>query len=270
MLSPIRRDRRRARPAVEPLEGRMVLSHASPALAVAALKAPRSADGSGAAAILNALNGGAGSEFVTLIRRGTPNPTAILRQFMQGTRTEFSTKGFAVVVPKFPAAYTGPHLDQYSPQAAGAVKLADGRLELAAIMRGPIDLPAAVNYTWGIDRGAGLADPQGTGNPGLRFDAAVTVTRANGVVTASVVDLRTGVVTPLDPSSVLIQGPTIRVFLSDPATQLPSTGKPLEGYRFAFWTRSGPNGVSDIGGFVPTSGTIPIGVLAPARPARRR
>jgi hypothetical protein len=186
-----------------------------------------------------------------------------------GQRSEISVKGFSVKTPHFQPLYHGPQLDQFNPTAAGAVILKNGRLELGAIMRGPIDLPIATTYTWGIDRGGSATDPQGYGMPGLRYNSVVSVTRVGSTVTASIKDLNTGTVTALDPSSVKIQGPTIRVSLDNPSSQLPSTGSPMAKYHFAFWTSSGDGGISSIGGFVPGTQSIQIGNLGPARPRRR-
>ena len=219
-------------------------------------------DGSGAGAIMNALGGGAGGEFVTLLRRSLPNPSAVLRQFANGTRTEVDVKGFAAKIPRFQPSYRGPQLDQFDPTAAGAVILRDGRLELAAIMRGPIDLPVATTYRWAIDRGAGTPDPQGLGLPGLAYDAVVSVSRVGTNVSATIADLKAGSTTVLDPSAVNIQGPTIRVTLANPSTALPSTGLPTSSYRFTFWTSDGSAGAASIGGFVPGSGMLQVGSLA--------
>ena len=247
----------RHRPIIEPLEGRLVLSHAP--------------TGAGAGAILGALAGGAGSEFVTLIRREVPNPSAVLGQFATGRRTEIDIKGFSAKLPGFLPTFQGPHLDQFDPTAAGALILGDGRLELAAILRGPIHLPVATTFNWGIDRGAGTSDPQGLGLPSLRYDAVVSVTRSDTAVGASVTDLRTGVTTPIDAGSVSIQGPTIRVFLANPTASLPSTGQPTSSYRFAFWTSDGSGGPASVGGIVPGSGTLQVGSLArPSHHATRR
>jgi len=264
MNRPTRRRRKRFGLNVESLEGRQVMSHApTPAGLIAAYA--NSADGNGVAAIMNALRGGAGSEFVTLIRRGIPNVNSVIRQFALGRRSEISVKGFSVKTPHFQPQYTGPQLDQFNPTAAGAVFLKNGQLELGAIMRGPIDLPIATTYSWGIDRGGSAADPQGFGMPGLRYNSIVSVTRVGSTVTASIKDLNTGTVTPLDPSGVRIQGPTIRVFLNNPSSLLPSTGLPITKYNFAFWTSSGGDGIHSIGGFVPGNHSIPIGNLGPAR-----
>jgi hypothetical protein len=251
----IRPARPRLIPSLENLEGRVVLSH----MVSAKLNL---SDGSGASAILSALHGGAGSEFVTLIRREVPNVNGVLLQFVTGKRKELDIKGFAVKTPQFLSTYTGPHLDEFDPTAAGAVILKGGALELGAIMRGPIDRPEPVTYVWGISRGGGSLGPAGFGPSGVSYDAYVSVTHSASGTTASVTDLRTGVTQALAPSSVTINGPTIRVFLNNVSAQLPSTGLPLNKYRMAFWTRGGPDGAAGIGGTIPTTGSILIGSLA--------
>lgn len=263
MDRPNRRRRTKISLSVEVLEGRQVLSH-PPSLAGLIASYANSADGSGASAILNALHGGAGSEFATLIKRGVPNVNAVIRQFALGRRTELNVKGFSVKIPHFQPQYTGPQLDQFNPTAAGAVLLKNGQLELGAIMRGPIDLPIATTYTWGIDRGGAAADPQAFGMPGLQYNSVVSVTRVGSTVSGFIKDLNTGAVTPLDPASVRIQGPTIRVYLNNPSSLLPSTGRPIAKYNFAFWTSSG-GGIQSIGGFVPGTHSIQIGNLGPPR-----
>ena len=159
--------RRRATPRLEPLEGRVVLS------AVAALPRPTVAvlynfsDGTGLAAVLSALRGGPGNEFVRVLRREV-NVRRTIAEFASGQRSELVVPGFAIKTPKLNAAYTGPQLDQFNPTAAGALLLSRGRLELAAIMRGPIDRPEPVTYVWGIDRGGG-DHPRRRLRPGVRF-----------------------------------------------------------------------------------------------------
>lgn len=217
----------RASLTVEPLEGRSVPSHIAAMPAMVGAKAINLADGSGAGAILSAVNGGPGNEFVTLIRRQVPNVNAVLRQFVTGRRDALQVAGFAVKRPHLEPGYTGPQLDQFNPTAAGAALLRDGRLELGAILRGPIDLPIATTYVWGIDRGGGAAGPAGFGPSGVNYDAFVSVTRTGSSVSASVADLKAGTTTSIDPANVNIQASTIRVFLSDPARLLPSTGRPL-------------------------------------------
>ena len=133
-------------PGVEAMEGRALLSGLGPALpgpraAVAALRlgdlgGTVVAPDAGRAAILNALRGGAGSEFVTLIRRQVRNLNAVLAGFIAGTRNEFAIKGFAVKTPKFQELYTGPRLDQLSATAAGAVLLGPSGLATPVLLHG--------------------------------------------------------------------------------------------------------------------------------------
>jgi hypothetical protein len=263
MNRPERRRRLSLALNVESLEGRQVLSQVSVLLRMPVVAlAVNGSDGSGVGAILSALNGGAGSEFVTLIRSQMPNVNSIVRQFALGRRTEFAVKGFDVKIPKLLPTYTGPQADQFNPTAAGAVILKDGRLELAAIMRGPIDQPVPTSYVWGLDRGSASPDPEGYGQSKLRYNATVSVTVKGADIRAVITDLKTGSVTALDPSSVRIEGPTIRVFLSSPSKLLPSTGQGLTKYRFSFWTKNGAGGIETIGSFVPNSSTILIGSLA--------
>src|SRR4051794_30914070 len=95
-----RRSPRRLAPTVESLESRTVLSSLPSARAIVAAKAINLADGSGAGAILSAINGGPGNEFVTLIRRQV-NINAALRQFVTGRKTEFDLKGVGIKAPHF-------------------------------------------------------------------------------------------------------------------------------------------------------------------------
>ena len=252
-----RNPQHRASPRVEPLEGRCVLS------AVATLPRPTVAirlnlsDGTGLEAVLYALRGGPGSEFLRVVRRQV-NINRTILEFASGQRKELIVKGVAIKTPKLAPAYTGPQLDQFNPTAAGALLLPRGRIELGAILRGPIDRPETVTYVWGLDRGGGTVRDDGFGPAGTAYDAYVSVTRSGGAVAASITDLKTGAVTPLDPSVVKIQGPAIRVFLPRAATLLPPNGAPLAQYRFSFWTRSGPGGASDLAGFLPSAGTVPV------------
>lgn len=249
--------RRFAPPCVELLEGRVVPSTMAVApKPVVAIKL-NLADGTGLEAVLAALRGGPGSEFLKVVRRQV-NVNKTILQFGIGTRTELVVKGVVIKTPKFAASYTGPKLDQFNPTAAGVLLLPKDRIELGAIMRGPIDRPEPVTYVWGLNRGGGTARNDGFGPSGVAYDAYVSVTRANGAITASVTDLKTGAVTPLDPSVVKIQGPTIRVFLPKASTLLPSNGLAIAKYKFSFWTRSGPNGLADLAGFLPNSGSAPV------------
>ena len=247
--------------SVEPLEGRVLLAQVLPRPASVHV-AGNTSDGSGYPAILAAINGGVGSEFVTLIRRGVPNLGLVIRQFLSGQRDSLTVKGFAAGPAKFQPLFQGARFDQFKPVAVGAALLRDGRLELAAIVDGPIDYPLATTFVWGINRGTATNDPEGFGQANLRYDAIVSVTRAaDATVTASVKDLKTGTVTPINASAVTIEGATIRVFLQKPSEILPSTGKSIAQYKVAFWTRTGPGGIETVGAFMPPSGSILVGIL---------
>lgn len=255
------------RPTVDPLEGRTLLSGlpASPprsavAAAVFGIKVPRSADGDGTAAILSAFRGGPGSEFVRLIRPQVSNPAAILRQFQSGQIREFAVRGAIFQKARFLDGYTGPRFDQHKIVAAGAVVLSDRRMELGAIVDGPIDAATTSVYTFGFDRGGADSAPI-AGLPTTRVDALVTVVRdASGRLTGTIRDLKTGSVTPLASRAMRVTGPTLRVRI-DPKS-LPSTGATLSRYRFAFATASAVDGGAEtLAAAAPSTGTIAVGDL---------
>lgn len=271
--------------AVESLEGRALLSGAAvslpPALASrlaqvsAALAIPRGVkiDPAGVAAVMNALNGGAGSEFVTLVRRGAPNLLNVVRQFMSGARTEFVAPGVVAKIPRWNPAYTGTRYDHLTATLAGAVVLPGNRLELAAVMRGPFDEAVPCQLVFGINRGAGGSlGPIFSSRPGLTPDALVTINVGpyGQNNTATVTDLRTGVITPLDASSVQVIGAVSRVYV--PLSLLPSTGATTANYKFAMWTRaSADGGIENVGSFLPDAqgSMVPVGILNPTPPRRR-
>ena len=249
---------------VELLEGRIVFSHAftAPGNVAALINIPGSTSGEGA--ILAALRGGPGSEFVTLLKREVPNYLGVIEQFAAGVRTQFAAPGFAARQPQFQSLYTGPHLDQMAPTVAGALLLKGGKtLELGAIMRGPIHVPEATTYVFGMNRGAAPATGPFSDAPGITFDATVSVTvtpNRNKVVvdSATVNDLVSGSSAALPASDVKVNGPVIRVYA--PMSLLPSQGLAPTKYQFAFWTQFGSGGIETICGFVPPSSSIPIGV----------
>ena len=204
---------------------------------------------------------------MTLIRRQVPNLSRVIRGFVSGQRDQFTTNGLAVKTPRFEDAYTGVRLDQLSATAAGAILLPDGRLELAGIMRGPIDDGRLSVYSFGIDRGGSLATAPN--RPGIRYDALVTVSRDASGVSGTILDLETNTTTPIDPSNIQIVGPTLRVFIN-PST-LPSNGLSLNRYRFALWTSNSHTGRPEtIASFVPGAESIPIGTLQGRTSPRRR
>lgn len=249
--------RRNTRPALEALEGRQVLSHAAiPHVAALGLpfdlgKIPTGNTTPGErAALLDALRGGAGREFVTLARREVKNIPLVMAAFSAGLIREYSVPGLAFKLPKLQERYAGPKFDQLNVIAAGAVIANKNRLVLGAILRGPIDIPVPSTYVFGFDRGSGRAVAPFANRPGIHFDATVTVTVNGRVVSGVVTDLITGAVTPLDPRGIKVRGATLQVNLSP--RLLAGAGGPLQNATFAFWTLDATlPGVEHVGSFAP-------------------
>lgn len=256
--------RRGWRPSLESLEGRVVLSVgvmgpvSRPSVSVAALG--QDLNGAGVRAILNAMQGGEGNEWFRLVMPQVPSYGAVITGFQLGLINQFAVKGAVVKTPKLLSSYNGAPWDQLNAQAAGAVLLSNRRMELAAVLRGPIDAPTRSVYVFGLDRGGATTAPI-PGLPRLRFDAQVTVVReASGALSGTVRDLKSGVTTAIAPRDILIKGSTLRVFV-DPS-RLPSTGKPLQNYRFGFVVRTAVDGgVGTVASAVSTAGTTVVGDL---------
>jgi hypothetical protein len=261
---------------VESLEGRALLSGATAALPhipqgalvgrvhAASIKT----DPAGVAAVLNALNGGAGSEFITLIRKHG-GYRQVISGFVSGRLTQYTIPGLAVRTPGFQPQYTGPTFDQLAATEAGALVLPGNTVELAGIMRGPFHDPSPSYYVFGIDRGAGASvGPRFAARPGITPDTLVTITAGpfGSSPTGTITDLTNGSTQTIDPSKIQIVGSTLRVFLD--ASQLPSGSAPITRYRFALWTQDQQGtDITTVASFVPDT-MIPIGVLAGR--ARRR
>jgi hypothetical protein len=136
-------------------------------------------------------------------------------------------------------------------------------LELGAIMRGPFHDPDPSYYVFAFNRGAGgRLGPTFAARPGITPDLLVTITvgpygsSASGTIT----DLTSGATQSVAPASIQVKGPVLRVFLK--TTQLPSTGQPLQKYRFAFWTQTQPGyDITKVASFAPNASMIPIGML---------
>jgi len=258
--------------ALEPLEGRALLS----GLGVTATARSAVIQGihptgiktapEGVAAILAALGGGLGSDFVKVIERQIPNSRVLglVRQFEGGSRTEVSIKGIALRVATILSTFTGAHYDYQAAVAAGAILRRRHILELGAILRGPNRSPAPAYYVFGIDRGSGASlGPRFPARPGITPDALVTITAGtNGTnPSGTITDLRTGVVSTISPSAIHFDGSTLQVIVN--TAQLPSTGFPVSKYRFNFWVQSQQGGgFGTVGSFLPDAGEIPIGVEA--------
>jgi hypothetical protein len=212
------------------------------------------------------LTGGAGSEFVKLLRREVHNPAAVIASFVTGARKEFTVAGFAAKVPHSQPLYTGPVYDQWNGTVAGGLLQPGGNFEFAAIMRGPIHNPIVGYYIWGVNRGGPNTAQTSPELPGVHFDSEVIVAASSlGAVSAAVVDLQTGASTPIDLSQVQLAGPTIRVFV--PGSVLPSLGLAPRQYQFGFWVSQDLSGnISSIESFVPDNTSVPIGVEAGRAP----
>jgi hypothetical protein len=262
---------RKPRLALESLERRALLSSAShappvvihPVVARTALVAPIKASSAGSTAILNAIFGGAGSEFITLIRNEVHNLTAVLNAFMRGSLTQYSIPGLTVKTPTVQPLFTGHFYDQLAPTAAGAVVLKHNVLELGAIMRGPFHDPQPSYYVFALNRGAGEGlGPTFAARPGITPDLLVTLTvGAYGrSATGTITDFTNHKTTVIPSTSIKIKGPTLRVFLN--TSQFPSAGWQISHYQFAFWTQTQPGtDITTVVDFAPEFSMIPIGVL---------
>lgn len=216
-------------------------------------------DPGAASAILSALNGGLGSEFVQSLRRQVGNPLRIIGEFARGQRTSFATRGFAALTHTTLPTYTGGFADAILPRVAGAVALPTNRISLGAIMRGPMDeLNEGARYVWALDLGRG-ARTVFDEYPGIRADTIVRVDIGQDRrPTLTVDDLVGGTSRTLDPARVRIAGPTIRLRLA--ATDLPSGSAPLSRAKFAFWVHERPGGLETVPNFLPTR-SVPVGTI---------
>jgi hypothetical protein len=257
-------------PSCETLEGRALLSGLDiPASVQSALlhgigSHAIKTEPAGISAIKSALGGGAGSEFVNLIKKEVKNPAALLSQFESGATTSATIPGAAARKATILSTFTGSHYDYQAIVATGALLLPSGTLELGAILRGPNRSTANAYYVFGIDTGSGSTlGPLFPSRPGITPDTLVTITLGpnNTNPTGTITNLTTGTVTALPASTIQAVGSTLRVYV--PATQIPSTGVPVSRYTFAFWTQSQPgDNIANVGSFLPDSSLIPLGTSA--------
>jgi hypothetical protein len=254
---------------VEILEGRALLSGtahgmliSSRAALVDRIRPSIQNNPAGTAAVLSALSGGLGSEWINLIRAEVHNLGSVIGGFVSGRLTSYSIPGMTVKTPSVQSHFTGQLYDQLLVTAAGASLFKGNVLEFGAIMRGPFHDPSTSYYVFALNRGAGASlGPIFASRPGITPDALVTLavgpygSSASGTIT----DLTSGATQLIDPSTIKINGPTLRVFLN--ASQFPSKGLSIQKYRFAFWTQTQPgNDISTVASFAPDSSMIPIGV----------
>jgi hypothetical protein len=269
--------RRREVLSVEPLEGRTLLSGfggerppgVGAALVARGQRPEFSFNAAGRNAVINALLGGAGSEFVKLALREVKNPLGVAAGFSNGTLTQYVVPGIVVKKINLQSGYTGLPHDALALNIGGAVVLKGNRIELGAIVRGPFTTyPGTTEIVFGINRGAGQRlGPYYPGRPGITPDALVTVTVGpyGQNNSAAITDLTTGTTQPIPAPVISVQGPTVRILLD--ASQLPSEGLKLKQYTFAVWTATQPTApIQDVGSFVPEDSMVPIGIETNARP----
>jgi hypothetical protein len=217
----------------------------------------------GSAAVLNAIFGGMGSEFIKLIQSEVRNVGSVLSRFMSGKLSQYSIAGLTVKTPTVQPQFTGQPYDQLLPTAAGAVVLKHNVLELGAIMRGPFRDPNTSYYVFALNRGAGSTlGPTFAARPGITPDTLVTLTVGpfGSTATGTITDLANHTTQTIASSSIKIVGPTVRVFLN--TSQFPSTGLPIQKYKFAFWTQTQlGDDITTVADFAPEASMIPIGVL---------
>ena len=226
----------------------------------------------GESAVLNAIFGGAGHEFVTLALREVHDLGAIVTGFETGRLTQLSVAGLTVKSPPNlqPLYGYAPH-DPLALNMAGALVLKRKTIELAAIVRGPFTTyPGTTYIVFAINRGAGgRLGPVYPSRPGITPDALVTVKvgpygQSNS---ATITDLTTGATQSVDPALISVAGPTVRLLVSE--SQLPSQGYPVNKYRFAVWTEIQPNAtISQVGSFIPEDSMVPIGVETSVNPPK--
>jgi hypothetical protein len=242
--------------------------HASAAILARAAVPTLGGASAGKAAILNAMFGGEGHEFVTLAEKEVHNVLAVAAEFSSGSH-QYSVPGIVVKTPNLQSGYTGLPHDALALTIGGAILLKRKEIELGAIARGPYTTtPFSTVVVFALNRGAGARlGPLFPERPGITPDALVTVTvgaygRNNS---ATITDLTTGTTVPLNPELIRVQGPTVRVLVS--ASQLPPEGFAPNHYQFAVYSQLAPNSdFASTGSFVPEDSMIPIGVLTNVAP----
>ena len=176
----------------------------------------------GKSAIINALLGGAGHEFVALGLEGGQEPAGRGRGLRSHTINQYTVPGIVVKQINLQSGYTGPPHDILALNVGGAVVLKHKQIELGAIIRGPFTTtPFATNIVFAINRGAGgRLGPYYASRPGITPDALVTVSvgaygQGNS---ATITDLTTGTT----PADQLARRSRCRADRADPAQCQPA------------------------------------------------
>jgi hypothetical protein len=265
--------------AFESLEGRALLSvaavmHHHVQRTVQAMRDHRSSisdSDAGEGAILSAINGGAGHEFATLIKREVPNIFGVAGKFESGAISEYTIPGFVVRTPDFQPLYTGGGFDRMLLVAAGAVLLKGNVLELGAIANGPFARSDATSQVvFAINRGEGRAlGPAFPSVPGITPDALVRITIGPyaSSYSGTITDLTTGATQAISPNDIQVNSVAVRVLVN--SNQIPSKGLPLKKYTYASWTELSPySGIILVGSFAPEETMNSIGVLTTVKPPK--
>jgi hypothetical protein len=261
--------------AFESLEGRALLSvagvspHHGTVDVIRAHETSIADSDAGEGAILSAINGGAGHEFATLIKREVHNVFGVISKFETGAITQYTIPGFVVKSPSFQPLYTGGGFDRMLLVAAGGVLLKGNVLELGAILNGPFARSDATSQVvFAINRGEGRAlGPAFASVPGITPDALVTITVGPyaSYYSGTITDLTTGETQAISPNDIQVNSVAVRVLIN--SNQVPSKGLPLKKYTFASWTELSPyTGINLVGSFAPDDSMIPIGVLTTVKP----
>jgi hypothetical protein len=183
-----------------------------------------------------------------------PMPVAVISRHAQPPRAS----GIVTKSPRFYQAYTGPRLQELNAVRASGELSSNGSFTFTGTNRGRITESPAV-YVWGIDRSGNLPAGPFKNRPNIKFDAVVVVTvDASLTPSAKLVDVANGTTTSLPAGSSSIQGKTVSVTV--PEALLPSTGLAPSQYRFNYWPEDGgPPTSPSVASFAPESTTARVG-----------
>jgi hypothetical protein len=237
----VRRRSRRAKPGLETLEGRALLSHAGPSLAAAAPAAhvERSVTSQSIAVAL---------------------PSDVQQLLTDAIST--TTTGRA---PRFYERYRGQKRPMLHVLTARGQFFPPQGFVLTGVTVGSINTSLPAFYVFGINRGGATAPGPLPGRPNITFDARVIVaTNPNGVGAEVQILNSAGSVTKtvaLPLAAIEFSKNHVGVFV--PANLLPSTSpagtaNPVQNYSFTFWAGSWPTIPARIAGFYPPFQNAPF------------
>lgn len=172
--------------------------------------------------------------------------------------------------PQFYPLYTGPQIPQLLVTAATAA-VQGTNFVFTGQVAGPINTaPQNASeeavYVFGLNRGGAPNQGPFPGRPGITTDGTVEVSVQKSGTTAQVSlenrDQLVPTTTTLSSSSVKITGNVVQVTV--PVSTLTSNGKAINQYRFTFWTRSlepPVRHVQSVASFVPARTTLLVAYL---------